>query len=137
MAYTTDRDLHSTLLFDSLVDPSRTVGLRKGGNVELFGHSLAKHVEDVNLRVLVTGRPARVEVDIELRGPAAVVLAVEPVLGGDGEVVGLVGTVLDRRERPDAPALRAVSRWGEPLAGEPWTRSRGAHVARRSRACLP
>jgi PAS domain S-box-containing protein len=94
LAYSTDRELHPTLLFDNLVDPSDQA--RSGGLTELFGNELGEHVAEVNRRVQVTRLAAQVEVDVNLDGSARVVLNVDPVLTTDGAVAGLVGTVLRR-----------------------------------------
>jgi PAS domain S-box-containing protein len=92
VAYMTGRDLNPVLLFDSLIepdgDPSRT-----GSADELFGRELGEHVAEVNRRVFVTGRPAKIEIEGGLGEPTGI-LTVEPVLTSTGSVAGVVGTVL-------------------------------------------
>jgi PAS domain S-box-containing protein len=96
LAYSTDRDLKPTVLFDSLVRPDE--GERRSGSAEeLFGDdALAGEVAQLNRRVLITRRPATAEVHVDLAGPATVVVNVDPVLTQDGAIDGVVGTVLRR-----------------------------------------
>jgi PAS domain S-box-containing protein len=94
LAYSADTDLRCTVLVDGLTVPGiRAVS--EGTDVEIFGATLAESVREVNRRVLVTRRAARVEVRAGLPGHPTVLLAVDPVLGADGEVVRLVGAALD------------------------------------------
>jgi PAS domain S-box-containing protein len=96
LAYTTDRDLHTTLLFDSLVDPDRDGMPLSAPDAELLGPSLARHVTELNRRVLVSGRAADAEVDVDIQGPVTVFLAAEPLHADDGSVAGVVGSVVER-----------------------------------------
>jgi PAS domain S-box-containing protein len=96
LAYITDRDLHTTLLFDSLVEPERMDRPMTGTDVELLGPSLAEHVTRLNARVIVSGRPVDAEVEVDIRGPTTVLVAVEPTHADDGTVAGVVGSVVDR-----------------------------------------
>ena len=105
LAYTADRELRCTLLFDNLVDPRDVTAGRTGSDMDLFGRSLAQHVGELNRRVFVTARPARAELGVDLHGPATVVVVVEPVLARDGMVAGLVGSVLDRTSSVEGAAL--------------------------------
>jgi PAS domain S-box-containing protein len=93
LGYATDTELHPSLLFDNLVHQGNG-GLRSGDAAELFGSELGAHVAEVNRRVRVTRRPATVEVDVDLVGPAHVALSAEPVLTRDGAIAGVVGSVL-------------------------------------------
>src|SRR5215212_1771720 len=106
----TDLDLHSTLLFDSLVDPERAGMPLAGPDSELLGSALAEPVAELNRRVLVTGQPAETEVDVEINGPMTVLIAAEPVYGDASTVVGVVGSVVERsakRIRSDVAAQPA------------------------------
>jgi PAS domain S-box-containing protein len=105
LGYTTDRDLRTTLLFDSLVDPERTVMPFTGSDVDLLGSSLAKHVTRLNARVLVTERRAEVEVDVDIRGPVTVLVVAEPLRGLGGDVLGVVGSVVERSSHRVRPEL--------------------------------
>jgi PAS domain S-box-containing protein len=96
LAYTTDRDLRATLLFDNLVEPARGELPLTGTDPDLFGASLAKHVTRLNSRVLVSERPADAEVDVDLGGPATVLIAAEPDRAADGTVLGVVGSIVER-----------------------------------------
>jgi hypothetical protein len=102
LAYSADRELRCTLLFDNLVDPLRPAGPRSGRDYDLFGPLLADPISNLNRRVLVTGRRASAEA--QFGGRATVTLSVEPVVGDDGEILGLVGSALGRQAgsaRPD------------------------------------
>src|SRR4051794_9935060 len=102
LAYSADRNLQCTLLFDSLVEPGRAVG-SEATDHELFGARLAPHVTALNSRVLVTARTATA-VTGAVGGEPPIALAAEPVLAEDGTVVGLVGTALERTPAPVAVA---------------------------------
>jgi PAS domain S-box-containing protein len=99
LAYTTDRDLRCTLLFDSLVEPDRDAMPLTGTDAELLGPSLAEHVTAVNARALVTRRRAEAEVEVDIRGPVTVLVAADPIRGHDGTVAGVVGSVVERSNR--------------------------------------
>jgi PAS domain S-box-containing protein len=121
LAYSTDRDLKPTVLFDSLVRPEGGER-RSGSDEELFGKSLAGEVAELNRRVLITRRSASAEFEVDLDGPATVVVNVDPVLTQDGAIEGVVGTVLRRsriarrgtvtelRPRRSGPSGRGVPR---------------------------
>jgi PAS domain S-box-containing protein len=121
LAYTSDRDLHTTLLFDSLVEPERGEMPLGGTDVELMGRSLAEHVTRLNARVLVSGRPAEAEVEVDIRGHRTVLVAVEPTHADDGSVVGVVGSVVER----------SSDRIRTELRGEPGRPSRARAFRRR------
>jgi PAS domain S-box-containing protein len=93
LAYTADRDLRCTLLFDNLVDPlAESTGPRTGRDVDLFGPLLADQIANANRRALVTATSVRADVSY---GPSGrVTLTVEPVISEAGELVGLVGSAL-------------------------------------------
>jgi PAS domain S-box-containing protein len=111
LAYSADPDLHCTVLVDGLIEPGGREAW-EGDDVDLFGQSLAEAITEVNRRVLVTRRGARVEAHTDLPQHPTVVLVVDPVLNGDGDVVGLAGSVIDRMglsaERGATPAPRPV-----------------------------
>src|SRR5262249_52986254 len=79
IAYTTDRDLQPTVLFDNLLHPDQPDG-RTGRYAELFGEELGAQVGDVNRRAQVTGLPARAELQIDLGWATRVVVSVDPVI---------------------------------------------------------
>lgn len=95
LAYATDRDLQTTLLFDSLVDPARTDMPRTGSDAELLG-PLARRVTKLNARALVTGLRVEGEFDVDLRGPMTVLIRAEPIHGPDGAFTGVVGSIVER-----------------------------------------
>jgi PAS domain S-box-containing protein len=94
LAYCADPDLRCTVLVDGLT-PRGVRAVSRGGDADIFGATLGESVREVNRRVLVTRRATRVEVRADLPGHPTVLLAVDPVLGADGEVVRLVGAALD------------------------------------------
>jgi PAS domain S-box-containing protein len=103
LAYSTDRDLHTTLLFDNLVDPDRVAMPRAGSDAELLGPGLAERVTELNRRALVTGQRAEAEFAVDINGPMAVLVSADPVRSEDGSLVGVVGSVVERaseRVRP-------------------------------------
>lgn len=120
LAYITDRDLRATLLFDNLIEPARGENPLTGTDADLFGASLAKHVTQLNSRVLVSERPADAEVDVDLGGPTTVLIAAEPDRAADGTVLGVVGSIVERSshrvrsqlgsEAPRAGRSRALRR---------------------------
>jgi PAS domain-containing protein len=103
LAYSADRELRCTLLFDNLIDPLRPARPRVGRDYDLFGPLLADQIANLNRRVLVTGKGARLEVDYG--GRTTVTLWVEPVVTDDGEITGLVGSALGNGEKPLAPEV--------------------------------
>jgi hypothetical protein len=92
LAYTADRELRCTLLFDNLVDPARSDAPRSGPDDELFGPLLADQITTLNRRVLVTATSAAANVDAGER--AVVRVSIEPVFTSSGELIGLVGSAL-------------------------------------------
>jgi PAS domain S-box-containing protein len=96
LAYSTDRDLQTTLLFDSLVDPGRIDTPLTGSDAELLGPALARYVTEMNARALVTGRETEAEFDVDIRGPMTVLIRVEPIHTADGAFGGVVGSVVER-----------------------------------------
>jgi PAS domain S-box-containing protein len=104
LAYNADRDLRCTLLFDNLIDPLRDDVPRSGDDSELFGPLLADHVTSLNRRVLVTGTSAHL--DVPVGKEAKVTLWVDPLLGDDGEILGIVGRALADRDDVFEPEPR-------------------------------
>jgi PAS domain S-box-containing protein len=95
LAYATDRDLQTTLLFDSLVDPDRTDTPCTGSDAELLG-PLARRVTKLNARALVTGVRVEGEFEVDIRGPVTVLIRAEPMYAPDGAFAGVVGSVVQR-----------------------------------------
>ena len=114
LAYASDRDLQTTLLFDSLVDPDRTDTPCAGSDAELLG-PLARPVTKLNARALVTGLRVEAEVDVDLRGPMTVLIRADPVYGPDGAFAGVVGSVVERTfDHVGAEAVAASARAERP-----------------------
>jgi PAS domain-containing protein len=104
LAYSADRDLRCTLLLDNLVDPVRDDTPRAGPAPELFGPFLADDITSLNRRVLVTGMSAYTEASLGDRWKVS--LWVDPLLGDDGEIIGIVGRALGRDDDHAAPEVR-------------------------------
>jgi PAS domain S-box-containing protein len=120
LAYATDRDLQTTLLFDSLVEPGRTDTPLTGSDAELLGPALARYVTELNARALVTGQATEAQFDVDIRGPMTVLIRVEPIHTADGAFGGVVGSVIER----SSARLSAEGASASPRAERPRLRRR-------------